>query len=113
MHDVAVIIQDLLLFLGVLIVAFVALVVFISRLSGDNPLKQILTAVSLRICATLAAGFVAIPIEPIPGMDVLYDLGMPIVLLFYWATLVRSLMRTCRAVQPTLRQLPLLPGGIE
>jgi hypothetical protein len=36
---------------------------------------------SYRIGATLAAGMIAIPVEPIPALDVLYDIAIPIALL--------------------------------
>ena len=36
------------------------------------------------LSVTLAAGVVAIPIEPIPGLDVAYDTLVPIALLYYW-----------------------------
>jgi len=32
--------------------------------------------------ATVAAGALAIPVEPIPGLDALYDIGVPIALLW-------------------------------
>ena len=44
-------------------------------------MKRILTALCYRLAATLAAGAVAIPLEPIPGIDLLYDIGVPIVLI--------------------------------
>jgi hypothetical protein len=55
-----------------------------------NPLKRILTAFSYRLGATLAAGALAIPIEPIPGIDVLYDIGVPILLIWYWFTFLKT-----------------------
>ena len=33
------------------------------------------------------AGAVAVPLEPIPGIDTLYDIGVPIALIWYWFTL--------------------------
>ena len=56
----------------------------------SNPLKRLLTALSYRLGATLAAGAVAIPLEPIPGVDTLYDIGVPIVLIWYWFTFFRD-----------------------
>src|SRR6516164_4956541 len=67
------IIRDLLIFVGVMFAMFIALIVIVSRLPNDNPLKRLLTTLTYRVGATLAAGVVAIPIEPIPGVDVLYD----------------------------------------
>ena len=55
----------------------IALVVVISKMPDTNPPKRILTALSYRLGATLAAGILAIPLEPVPGIDVLYDIGVP------------------------------------
>ena len=60
----------------------------------DNPLKRILSALSWRVGATFAAGALAIPIEPIPGLDTLYDIGVPIALLWYWFTFFKGAART-------------------
>ena len=43
------------------------------EMPASNPLKRVLAALSYRLGATLAAGAVAIPLEPIPGIDMLYD----------------------------------------
>jgi hypothetical protein len=48
-----------------------------------------MTALSYRVGATLMAGVVAIPIEPLPGLDVLYDIGVPILLTWYWFSFFR------------------------
>jgi hypothetical protein len=56
----------------------------------SNPLKRLLTALSYRLGATLAAGAVAVPLEPIPGIDTLYDIGVPIALIWYWFTFFRD-----------------------
>ena len=63
-----------------------------------NPLKRVLTALSYRIGATAAAGLLAIPIEPIPGLDVLYDIGIPVALIIYWVSFFKN------AADPSLRQ---------
>jgi hypothetical protein len=65
------IIRDLLVFIAVMFALCIVLVVVISKLPDDNPLKRVLTALSYRLGATLAAGAVAIPLEPIPGLDAL------------------------------------------
>ncbi len=91
MDGIAEIFRDLLIFVGVMAVALIALVVIISQLPAENPLKRVLTALSYRVGATLAAGAVAIPVEPIPGLDVLYDIGVPIALLWYWFTFFKTL----------------------
>ena len=92
----------------------IVLIVVISVLPNDNPLKRILTALSYRIGATLAAGMIAIPVEPIPGLDVVYDIAIPIALLWYWFTFFRNAIRpaarsehTVRDVSPELQRLRL------
>jgi ABC-type dipeptide/oligopeptide/nickel transport system permease component len=88
------IIRDLLIFIVVMFALLVILVVVISMMPSDNPLKRILTALSYRVGATLAAGAFAIPIEPIPVIDVLYDIGIPAVLIWYWYTFFRDARST-------------------
>lgn len=77
------------------IVALVALalilLVVVSRMPADNPLRQVLNLVIARIGVTAAAGALAIPIEPIPGVDVLYDIGVPLLLILYWYTLFKRI----------------------
>jgi hypothetical protein len=84
------IIRDLLIFVGALAVLLVGLVVIISRLSRDNPLKRKLTQLSYRIGATLIAGMVAVPVEPIPGVDIAYDVGVSLLLILYWLSFFRG-----------------------
>jgi hypothetical protein len=88
------IIRDLLIFVAVMFALCIVLIVVISKMPEDNPLKRILTALSYRVGATLAAGTVAIPIEPIPGVDVLYDIAVPIALIWYWFTFFRDAIRS-------------------
>jgi hypothetical protein len=72
------IIRDLLIFIVVMVALLIVLIVVIFKMPNENPLKRFLTALSYRVGATVAAGAVAIPIEPIPGLDTLYDFGVPI-----------------------------------
>ncbi len=88
------IIRDLLIFIAVMFALCIVLLVVISKMPDDKPLKRLLTALSYRIGATLAAGAVAIPIEPIPGLDVFYDIGVPIALIWYWFTFFRDALRS-------------------
>jgi hypothetical protein len=88
------IIRDLLIFVAVMFALSIVLIVVISKLPDDNPLKRILTALSYRLGATRAAGAVAIPIELIPGLDVLYDIAVPIALIWYWFTFFRDALRS-------------------
>jgi hypothetical protein len=107
-------IRDLLIFIVVMFALCIVLIVVISMLSDDNPLKRILTALSYRIGATLAAGIIAVPVEPIPGLDVLYDIAIPIALIWYWFTFFGDAIRpaersehTVRDVSPELQRLRL------
>ena len=75
LSTVAEIIRDLLIFVGVIAALLIALIVVVSKLPDTNPLKRLLTALCYRLGATLAAGAIAIPLEPIPGIDLAYDIG--------------------------------------
>jgi hypothetical protein len=86
-------IRDLLIFIAVMFALCIVLIVVVSKLPDDNPLKRMLTALSYRVGATLAAGAVAIPVEPIPGLDALYDIAVPIALVWYWFTFFRDVVR--------------------
>ena len=79
---------------GVLAALLVALVVVVAKLPDTNPLKRVLTALCYRLGATLAAGAIAIPLEPIPGIDLAYDVAVPIALIWYWFTFFRDARRT-------------------
>ena len=81
-------------FVGVLAVLLTALIVVVSKLPDTNPLKRLLTALCYRLGATLAAGAIAIPLEPIPGIDLAYDIAVPIALIWYWFTFFRDARRT-------------------
>jgi len=85
--------RDLLIFIAVMFALCIVLLVVVSKMPDDNPLKRILTALSYRVGATFAAGVVAVPIEPIPGLDVFYDIGVPILLIWYWFTFFRDMIQ--------------------
>jgi hypothetical protein len=93
LSTVAEIIRDLLIFVGVIAALLIALMVVVSKLPDTNPLKRLLTALCYRLGATLAAGAIAIPLEPIPGIDWAYDIGVPIALIWYWFTFFRDARR--------------------
>jgi hypothetical protein len=88
------IIRDLLIFIAVMFALCIVLIVVISNLPDDNPLKRLLTAFTYRMGATLVAGVVAVPIEPIPGLDVVYDLAVPVALIWHWFTFFRDALRS-------------------
>ena len=78
------VIDDLLIFIGAMAVLCVILLVIIARLPAGNPLKRVLVAFCYRMAATLGAGIVAIPIEPIPGVDAIYDVAAAVGIVIYW-----------------------------
>jgi hypothetical protein len=88
------IIRDLLIFIAVMFALCIVLILVISKMPEDNPLKRLLTDFTYRMGATLVAGAVAIPVEPIPGLDVLYDLAVPVALIWYWFTFFRDTLRS-------------------
>src|ERR1700688_2325182 len=90
MSGIVEIIRDLLIFIVAMFALLIALIVIVSKMPDDNPLKRILSALAYRVGATAVAGVVAIPIEPIPFIDALYDIGVPILLIWYWFTFFRD-----------------------
>jgi hypothetical protein len=110
--SLAEIVRDLLVFVAAMSAMLVAFVVIVSKMPDDNPLKRVLTALCYRLGATAAAAVVAIPIEPIPGLDALYDLAVPVALVWYWFTFFREAARgmTGAAAMPTRPTRPL-PSG--
>ena len=93
LSTVAEIIRDLLIFVGVIAALLIALIVVVSKQPDTNPLKRLLTALCYRLGATLAAGAIAI-LEPIPGIDLAYDVAVPAALIWYWFTFFRDARRT-------------------
>lgn len=90
---VTTIVADLLIFVGAMAILLVVLVLIVARLPADNPLRRVLAALCYRVAATLGAGFIAIPLEPIPGVDAVYDIAAPILLLIYWISFFRFAFR--------------------
>jgi hypothetical protein len=107
LSSIAEIIRDLLIFVVAMTALLIILIVVVSKMPDTNPLKRLLTALSYRLGATVAAGAVAIPIEPIPGIDTLYDIGVPIALIWYWFTFFRDAYRTHVAQSRPDQQPPL------
>jgi hypothetical protein len=102
------IIRDLLIFVAVMTALLIILIVVVSKMPGDNPLKRVLTALCYRLGATAAAGALAVPVEPVPGLDALYDIGVPILLIWYWFTFFRDAgraMSQSRATPPPPDQI--------
>ena len=94
LSTVAEIIRDLLILVGLIAALLIALIVVVSKLPDTNPLERLLTALCYRLGATLAAGAIAIPLEPIPGIDLAYDVAVPVAIIWYWFTFFRDARRT-------------------
>ena len=84
-------------FLEVLVISVAALValtlvllVIVAHLPG-SPLKEILAALARRIGATAAIALLAVPLEPIPGVDVLYDAAGVVFLATYWFGIFKTI----------------------
>jgi hypothetical protein len=106
LSTIAEIIRDLLIFVVAITALLIVLVVVVSKMPDSNPLKRLLTALTYRVGATAAAGALAIPVEPIPGIDVVYDFAIPVLLIWYWFTFFRDAWRMSNASQPQgLRQI--------
>ena len=78
------IVRDLLIFVGACLALLIVLLIVVAWLPRDNPLRQLLGELCRHLAVTVVAGAVAIPIEPIPGLDVAYDTVVPLALLYYW-----------------------------
>jgi len=100
LSTIAEIFRDLFIVVGVLTALLVVIILVIARMRADNPLKRLLRALSYRMGATIVAGVLAIPIEPIPGLDVLYDLGAPLLLLIYWLSFFKNAGRMVSGPSP-------------
>jgi hypothetical protein len=94
------IIRDLLIFIGAMFAMCIVLIIVVSKLPDENPLKRLLNALTYRVGATLLAGIVAVPVEPLPGLDVLYDLAVPVALVWYWFTFFRDALRSPTVISP-------------
>jgi hypothetical protein len=62
----------------------------------DSPVKDVMSAVTKRIGATAAVAAVGIPIEPIPGLDGLYDIGALLFLAVYWFGVLKEIRDALR-----------------
>jgi hypothetical protein len=82
-------VEFLFLFALALIVLFVVLLVVISKMPHDNPLKRILTALSYRVGATGAVMLVDAPASIAP-VGKLFDLVTFAVLIYYWYTFFKT-----------------------
>jgi len=100
MNTIGEIIGEIFLFVVIMFALLIVLLIVISKLPNDNPLKRILNAFSVRVGVTLGAGVVAIPTEFIPGIDLIYDIGVPAFLAYFWYTFFRDVVAMARIGAP-------------
>jgi hypothetical protein len=109
------VIRDILLLVAVMTALLVGLLVAITQLPSGNALRRVLAALCLRIAAMIGAGLLAIPLEPIPGLDVAYDIAAPLGLLIFWVTFFRraaAILKQARTVsRPSAPEARLPPAG--
>ncbi len=96
MHSIIDLVRDLLIFVVVMFARLIALIVVVSRLADENPLKRILSRLTHRIGATVGAGLVAVPTEPLRGL-----VAVPLAIVWYWFTFQRDSVRMMRAPKPS------------
>jgi hypothetical protein len=75
-----------------LIALSVILIVLVNYLP-KSPLRDIMGALTKRIGATAAVAMIAIPVQPIVGIDGIYDVVSSILLLCYWLLLIRDIRK--------------------
>jgi hypothetical protein len=92
MHSIIGLVEFIIGAIVVLIALALILLVVVSRMPADNPLRQVLNLLIARIGATAATGALAIPTEPIPGLDLIYDIGAPVFLIYYWYTFFKRIV---------------------
>jgi uncharacterized protein YggT (Ycf19 family) len=97
---IAEIIRNLLIFVAVMTAWLVALIVVVSKMPDGNPLKRLFAALTYRVGATVAAGALAIPTEPIPGIDAVCDFAVPVLLIWYRFTFLRDAWPMSKASAP-------------
>jgi hypothetical protein len=90
-HDVVGFIEFIIGAVVVLIALVLVLLVIVSRMPAENPLRRLLSLLIARLGVTAVAGALAIPVEPIPGLDLLFDIGAPVFLIYYWYKFFRQI----------------------
>jgi hypothetical protein len=81
----------LLLFALALVVLFVVLLVVISKMPNDNPLKMLLSALSHRVGATAALMVVDPVATGLPVIGEVWDFATIAWLIYFWFTFLRRL----------------------
>jgi hypothetical protein len=85
----------------------VILAIVAARMPPDNPLRKVLHALCTRLVAMLGVGAVAIPIQPIPGLDAIYDVGA----IGVAAYLAYTFFRELNVIWKQTHQAPTIAAG--
>jgi hypothetical protein len=91
MKEVFHFVEFLLLFAFALTVLFVILLVVISKMPNDNPLKMLLSALSRRVGATAALMVVDPVATGLPVIGEVWDFATIAWLVYFWFTFLRRL----------------------
>jgi hypothetical protein len=91
MQEVFHFIEFLLLFALALIVLFVVLLVVVSKMPNDNPLKMLLSALSHRVGATAGLMVVDPVATGLPVIGEVWDFATTAWLIYLWFTFLRRL----------------------
>ena len=75
------------------LLALLAILIVLVNYLPRSPLRDVLGAVTKRIGATVVVSMIAIPVQPILGIDGIYDLASSAFLLCYWLLLIRDIRK--------------------
>jgi hypothetical protein len=98
MEIIAQIVQAIIYGIVALVALLVVLLIALSRMPKDNPLHQLLGALVRPVGVMVAAGVVGVPVEFIPGIDVIYDIAAVVLIAFSWL----KFFKTARGIWPQL-----------
>ena len=75
------------------LIALLAILIVLVNYLPRSPLRDVLGAVTKRIGATVMVSIIAIPVQPVLGIDGIYDLASTAFLLCYWFLLIRDIRK--------------------
>jgi hypothetical protein len=90
MDTVGEIVRGLLIFVGAMFVLLVVLVVIVSKMPRENPLRLTLAALARRVAATWGLALIDIPATAMQPIGDVWDLATLIFLAYYWYTFFRD-----------------------
>ena len=99
LHDVGEKMSEFFGFLKVLVlcvaglIALVVLLLVLVNYLPKSPLRDVIGALTARIGATAAVAAIAIPVQPILGVDGIYDIVSSILLIGYWLLLIKDIRK--------------------